>query len=76
MPTRIRDHSRDLHDVVIQRLFATGPQLQTVASLAAGRPELAGRISAAAARPASPRTPPPAYAVPGRVWPAGSTRSS
>ncbi|GIF97599.1 sensor histidine kinase [Catellatospora citrea] len=39
--------ARDLHDVVIQRLFATGLQLQTVASLAAARPELASRIGAA-----------------------------
>ena len=38
--------ARDLHDVVIQRLFATGLQLQTAAKLAA-RPEVAGRISAA-----------------------------
>ncbi len=39
--------ARDLHDVVIQRLFATGLQLQTAASLAAGRPELATRIGTA-----------------------------
>ena len=32
--------ARDLHDVVIQRLFATGMQLQTAARLA-GRPEVA-----------------------------------
>lgn len=38
--------ARDLHDVVIQRLFATGLQLQTAATLAA-RPELAARISTA-----------------------------
>ena len=38
--------ARDLHDVVIQRLFATGLQLQTAARLAA-RPEVAGRISTA-----------------------------
>jgi signal transduction histidine kinase len=35
--------ARDLHDVVIQRLFATGLQLQTAAKLA-GRPEVAERI--------------------------------
>ncbi|MEU8003637.1 GAF domain-containing protein [Catellatospora sp. NPDC049111] len=39
--------ARDLHDVVIQRLFATGLQLQTVASMSAARPELATRIGAA-----------------------------
>jgi signal transduction histidine kinase len=38
--------ARDLHDVVIQRLFATGMQLQTVARLA-GRPEVAERVNAA-----------------------------
>jgi signal transduction histidine kinase len=38
--------ARDLHDVVIQRLFATGLHLQTAAQLA-GRPELAGRINTA-----------------------------
>jgi signal transduction histidine kinase len=38
--------ARDLHDVVIQRLFATGMQLQSVAGQA-GRPELAKRINAA-----------------------------
>ncbi len=38
--------ARDLHDVVIQRLFATGLQLQTAAMLA-GRPEVASRINAA-----------------------------
>jgi two-component system, NarL family, sensor histidine kinase DevS len=38
--------ARDLHDVVIQRLFATGMQLQTVARLAA-RPEVADRVNAA-----------------------------
>jgi signal transduction histidine kinase len=37
--------ARDLHDVVIQRLFATGLQLQTAARLAA-RPEVAQRIQA------------------------------
>ncbi len=37
--------ARDLHDVVIQRLFATGMQLQTVARLAA-KPEVAERINA------------------------------
>jgi signal transduction histidine kinase len=37
--------ARDLHDVVIQRLFATGMQLQTAARLAA-RPEVAERINA------------------------------
>ncbi|MEV0456717.1 GAF domain-containing sensor histidine kinase [Catellatospora methionotrophica] len=39
--------ARDLHDVVIQRLFATGLQLQTVAAMAGARPELATRIGAA-----------------------------
>jgi len=38
--------ARDLHDVVIQRLFATGMQLQG-AVLQAGRPEVAKRINAA-----------------------------
>jgi signal transduction histidine kinase len=38
--------ARDLHDVVIQRLFATGLQLQTVAGMAT-RPEVAERINAA-----------------------------
>lgn len=38
--------ARDLHDVVIQRLFATGLQLQTAATLA-GRPEVANRVNAA-----------------------------
>jgi signal transduction histidine kinase len=38
--------ARDLHDVVIQRLFATGMQLQTAARLAA-RPEVAERVNAA-----------------------------
>ncbi len=38
--------ARDLHDVVIQRLFATGLQLQTVGKLAV-RPELAERLNAA-----------------------------
>lgn len=38
--------ARDLHDVVIQRLFATGMQLQTVARLA-GRPEVSDRVNAA-----------------------------
>ena len=38
--------ARDLHDVVIQRLFATGLQLQSAAPLAA-RPEVATRINAA-----------------------------
>ncbi len=37
--------ARDLHDVVIQRLFATGLQLQSAARLA--RPEVGSRISAA-----------------------------
>ncbi|HEY8112634.1 MAG TPA: GAF domain-containing sensor histidine kinase [Actinomycetes bacterium] len=36
--------ARDLHDVVIQRLFATGLQLQTAATLAP-RPEVAARIN-------------------------------
>jgi signal transduction histidine kinase len=38
--------ARDLHDVVIQRLFATGMQLQTAAKLAV-RPEVAARINTA-----------------------------
>jgi signal transduction histidine kinase len=38
--------ARDLHDVVIQRLFATGLQLQTAAKLAV-RPEIADRVRAA-----------------------------
>jgi signal transduction histidine kinase len=38
--------ARDLHDVVIQRLFATGMQLQTVARLTP-RPEVQERINAA-----------------------------
>jgi signal transduction histidine kinase len=38
--------ARDLHDVVIQRLFATGLQLQSTARLAT-RPEVADRIGAA-----------------------------
>ncbi len=38
--------ARDLHDVVIQRLFATGLQLQTAAGMAA-KPEVAARINAA-----------------------------
>jgi signal transduction histidine kinase len=38
--------ARDLHDVVIQRLFATGLQLQTAATLAA-RPEVSSRINSA-----------------------------
>jgi signal transduction histidine kinase len=38
--------ARDLHDVVIQRLFATGLQLQTAARLA-NRPEVAERVNAA-----------------------------
>jgi signal transduction histidine kinase len=37
--------ARDLHDVVIQRLFATGMQLQSVA-IQAGRPEMAKRLNA------------------------------
>jgi signal transduction histidine kinase len=37
--------ARDLHDVVIQRLFATGLQLQTAARLAS-KPEVATRIHA------------------------------
>ncbi|MCZ7420092.1 GAF domain-containing sensor histidine kinase [Verrucosispora sp. WMMA2121] len=38
--------ARDLHDVVIQRLFATGLQLQSAVPLTA-RPEVAKRINAA-----------------------------
>ncbi|MEV4196953.1 GAF domain-containing sensor histidine kinase [Micromonospora globbae] len=38
--------ARDLHDVVIQRLFATGLQLQSVAPMSI-RPEVAKRINAA-----------------------------
>jgi signal transduction histidine kinase len=38
--------ARDLHDVVIQRLFATGLQLQTTANLTA-RPEVANRVNTA-----------------------------
>ncbi len=38
--------ARDLHDVVIQRLFATGMQLQTAARMAV-KPEVAERINAA-----------------------------
>ncbi|MGV9212094.1 GAF domain-containing protein [Micromonospora sp. RB23] len=38
--------ARDLHDVVIQRLFATGLQLQSAAPMMA-RPEVAKRINAA-----------------------------
>lgn len=38
--------ARDLHDLVIQRLFAVGLQLQTAGRLAA-RPEIADRINAA-----------------------------
>jgi signal transduction histidine kinase len=38
--------ARDLHDVVIQRLFATGLQLQTAAQLG-GRPEVTARLNAA-----------------------------
>ncbi|MEU8210761.1 GAF domain-containing sensor histidine kinase [Micromonospora sp. NPDC049044] len=38
--------ARDLHDVVIQRLFATGLQLQSTAPMM-GRPEVAKRINAA-----------------------------
>jgi signal transduction histidine kinase len=38
--------ARDLHDVVIQRLFATGLQLQSAAPLAV-RPEVAARINTA-----------------------------
>ncbi|MFY1670820.1 GAF domain-containing protein [Plantactinospora sp. WMMB334] len=37
--------ARDLHDVVIQRLFAMGLQLQTVAPLA-GRPDVRQRLNA------------------------------
>jgi signal transduction histidine kinase len=38
--------ARDLHDVVIQRLFATGLHLQSAANLA-GRPEVGARINSA-----------------------------
>ena len=38
--------ARDLHDVVIQRLFATGLHLQSAARLA-GRPEVGARINSA-----------------------------
>jgi len=38
--------ARDLHDVVIQRLFATGLQLQSTARMT-GRPEVEQRINAA-----------------------------
>jgi signal transduction histidine kinase len=38
--------ARDLHDVVIQRLFATGLQLQTAAAMAV-KPEVATRVNAA-----------------------------
>jgi signal transduction histidine kinase len=38
--------ARDLHDVVIQRLFATGLQLQSTAPLT-NRPEITNRINAA-----------------------------
>lgn len=38
--------ARDLHDVVIQRLFATGLQLQTAARLAV-RPEVVDRVTSA-----------------------------
>jgi signal transduction histidine kinase len=37
--------ARDLHDVVIQRLFATGLQLQSITRLV--RPEVAGRLGGA-----------------------------
>ncbi|MEV0396462.1 sensor histidine kinase [Polymorphospora rubra] len=39
--------ARDLHDVVIQRLFATGLHLQSTMPLAGSRPELTGRLNAA-----------------------------
>ncbi|WP_229075573.1 GAF domain-containing sensor histidine kinase [Actinoplanes sp. DH11] len=39
--------ARDLHDVVIQRLFATGMQLQAAAAPQAVRPDVAKRINAA-----------------------------
>jgi len=39
--------ARDLHDVVIQRLFATGMQLQGAVTHTAGRPEATRRINAA-----------------------------
>jgi signal transduction histidine kinase len=38
--------ARDLHDVVIQRLFATGLQLQTTATMAL-RPDVTSRVNAA-----------------------------
>jgi signal transduction histidine kinase len=39
--------ARDLHDVVIQRLFATGLQLQSAAKLTAGNQAVAGRLAGA-----------------------------
>ncbi|MFV2084419.1 GAF domain-containing protein [Micromonospora sp. LOL_021] len=39
--------ARDLHDVVIQRLFATGLQLQSAMPLCSGRPEIGKRINTA-----------------------------
>jgi len=39
--------ARDLHDVVIQRLFATGMQLQGAVAPAGARPEVVKRINAA-----------------------------
>jgi signal transduction histidine kinase len=39
--------ARDLHDVVIQRLFATGMQLQGAAAPAGTKPEVVKRINAA-----------------------------
>ncbi len=39
--------ARDLHDTVIQRLFATGLSLQGSVRLVSDRPEVAGRIEAA-----------------------------
>ncbi|MBG0561045.1 GAF domain-containing sensor histidine kinase [Actinoplanes aureus] len=39
--------ARDLHDVVIQRLFATGMQLQGAVTSAGARPEVVKRINAA-----------------------------
>ncbi len=47
--------ARDLHDVVIQRLFATGMQLQSAAPLAA-RPE----VASGSTRPSTTSTPPSA----------------
>lgn len=41
--------ARDLHDVVIQRIFATGLQLQAVATLAAGNERVVERIDRATA---------------------------